>query len=397
MPENSFEISLTLFQLGVTMFCANLLLLNRNHRALFLPLALFFVAESIVGATDLLIEFTGSDQLTKRELLWIGLAASASVCEPFLFWSYVKVLTSENGVEKLRPRGWHYLPFILAVLTVLSVFSLPNVLFETPDIDIESLNLLQLLPILFLEFLDFFFQIMVLIYLWLIINQLRTYTNRLKDLFATTEDRELLWVWWIAFVVGIYLVLGVVGTLASFFALENSIHPIFESDYANSLASFAIVWIIALWGLRQQPGLIREQPTFEAIAEKEEASGPKYERSALTEDRAKRIASKIERAMSNDLVYRDPNLSLWDLAKHIGVTSAYVSQTLNTTIGSNFFDYINSWRVRDAVEQLQNSDETILVITYDVGFNSRSSFYKAFKREMATTPSELRTKLRAQS
>jgi AraC-like DNA-binding protein len=101
--------------------------------------------------------------------------------------------------------------------------------------------------------------------------------------------------------------------------------------------------------------------------------------------------------MSNDLVYRDPNLSLWDLAKHIGVTSAYVSQTLNTTIGSNFFDYINSWRVRDAVEQLQNSDETILVITYDVGFNSRSSFYKAFKREMGTTPSELRTKLRAQS
>jgi len=36
------------------------------------------------------------------------------------------------------------------------------------------------------------------------------------------------------------------------------------------------------------------------------------------------------------------------------------------------------------------TDETILVIAHDVGFNSRSSFYNAFKREMNTTPSALR-------
>ncbi|XHE53897.1 AraC family transcriptional regulator (plasmid) [Phaeobacter sp. BS34] len=94
--------------------------------------------------------------------------------------------------------------------------------------------------------------------------------------------------------------------------------------------------------------------------------------------------------MTKDMLYRDPNLSLWDLAKHISVTSNYVSQTLNMTLQSNFFDYVNKWRIQDAVKQLHDTDETILVIAHDVGFNSRSSFYNAFKREMNTTPSALR-------
>ncbi|MFU1684321.1 helix-turn-helix domain-containing protein [Phaeobacter piscinae] len=72
------------------------------------------------------------------------------------------------------------------------------------------------------------------------------------------------------------------------------------------------------------------------------------------------------------------------------MTSNYVSQTLNMTLQSNFFDYVNKWRIQDAVTQLHDTDETILVIAHDVGFNSRSSFYNAFKREMNTTPSALR-------
>ena len=96
--------------------------------------------------------------------------------------------------------------------------------------------------------------------------------------------------------------------------------------------------------------------------------------------------------MSKDLLYRDPNLSLWDLAKHIGVTSHYVSQSLNTHLGQSFFELVNGWRIKDAITQLTTTDATILVITYDVGFNSRSAFYKAFKRETGKTPTDLRKK-----
>ncbi|WOI35276.1 helix-turn-helix transcriptional regulator [Tritonibacter scottomollicae] len=94
--------------------------------------------------------------------------------------------------------------------------------------------------------------------------------------------------------------------------------------------------------------------------------------------------------MENDHLYRNPNLSLWDLSKHIGVTSNHLSQTLNETIGSTFFDYVNRWRVEEAANRVRDSSDTILAIAYDVGFNSKSSFYSAFKKHLGVTPSVLR-------
>ena len=74
----------------------------------------------------------------------------------------------------------------------------------------------------------------------------------------------------------------------------------------------------------------------------------------------------------------------------------HLSQTLNETLNENFFDHVNGWRVRDAdFEQLTTTDQSILTIAYAVGFNSRSQFYKAFKRETGMTPTELRARLAA--
>ncbi|OAN92539.1 hypothetical protein A8B74_18320 [Sulfitobacter geojensis] len=161
-----------------------------------------------------------------------------------------------------------------------------------------------------------------------------------------------------------------------------------EMSTLHSLAVLALFWVIGVWGLRQRPGLVRQ--TVSDAPEPELPPAQKYEKSALDHDRAERIARKIEAAMAKDLLYRAPDLSLWDLAKHIGVTSHYVSQTLSTHLGKSFFELVNGWRIKDAVTQLTTTDATILVIAYDVGFNSRSAFYKAFRRETGKTPSDLR-------
>ena len=82
------------------------------------------------------------------------------------------------------------------------------------------------------------------------------------------------------------------------------------------------------------------------------------------------------------------------LAKHIKELPSYVTQTLNIEIGESFFDYINSWRIDYASEALIKTDETVLDIAVDAGFNSRSSFYKAFKNIKGCTPSEYRKRHR---
>ena len=57
----------------------------------------------------------------------------------------------------------------------------------------------------------------------------------------------------------------------------------------------------------------------------------------------------------------------------------------------NFSDYVNSYRIDFAKELLSNFDdkkETIENVAFDAGFNSKASFYRAFKRHTSTTPKD---------
>ena len=229
---------------------------------------------------------------------------------------------------------------------------------------------------------------MIVTYLYLTARRLIQYQERLKQVFASTENRELNWIWLIIIGAAVFSLLSMAFSVAVWVGAISEGNFNDEAIIAESLAQLLLFWIIGIWGLRQRPGLMRG-PVMEPTPP-QEAPVRKYEKSALDQERAARIARKVENAMEKDMLYRDPNLSLWDLAKHIGVTSHYVSQTLNTQLNKSFFDLVNGWRIKDAIEQLKTTEETILVIAYDVGFNSRSAFYKAFKRETGKTPSDLR-------
>ena len=117
---------------------------------------------------------------------------------------------------------------------------------------------------------------------------------------------------------------------------------------------------------------------------------PKYQRSALYDEMADKIQQQLTAAMAQDHLYLDASLSLPKLAKHIFVSPNYVSQTLNQKLGVSFFDYVNSYRVNAAKELLCNSNDTVLDIAMNVGFNAKSSFYTAFQKETGCTPSQYR-------
>jgi len=72
------------------------------------------------------------------------------------------------------------------------------------------------------------------------------------------------------------------------------------------------------------------------------------------------------------------------------VSAQYLSQTLNQTLQQSFYDYINDARIAAAKQQLQHTDDSVLNIAMAVGFNARSSFYKAFKASTGLTPAQFR-------
>jgi len=89
-------------------------------------------------------------------------------------------------------------------------------------------------------------------------------------------------------------------------------------------------------------------------------------------------------------IYRDENLSLQSLSEKMKIPSHQLSKVINEKCGKNFFDLINFYRIEEAKKILtdpESNEKLILNIAYSVGFNSKATFYRAFKKLTEMTPS----------
>lgn len=310
---------------------------------------------------------------------------AALACAPLL-WFFSCALTSEQPWRLERRALWHLLLPALGLVIALIAIAKPRALRETLLLRgelVDSAPMLALVLVAFVLILGWAVQ--TAIYLFLIIRRLARYRRRLKDLFASNDARELRWLSGFVLVVGTVWLLSVTSLL-----LDNLAGLALLSGRAAALLGFALVGFLALWGLRQQPGFDGRYLPPSPPEELPTPTTAKYQRSALDAERAERIVAKLARAMSEDRPYLEPELSLFELARRIGVPSNYLSQTLNEHVGENFFDYINRWRVEAALPLLRAGERSVLDIALEVGFNSRSTFYKAFRKVTGHTPGAYR-------
>ena len=82
-----------------------------------------------------------------------------------------------------------------------------------------------------------------------------------------------------------------------------------------------------------------------------------------------------------------PILSLQDLSKELNISSHQLSQFLNNNLNKNFTSFVNEFRINEACKIITSNDKlTLESVGYDVGFNSKSTFFSAFKKHTGTTP-----------
>ncbi|WP_323814179.1 AraC family transcriptional regulator [Cellvibrio sp. NN19] len=101
----------------------------------------------------------------------------------------------------------------------------------------------------------------------------------------------------------------------------------------------------------------------------------------------------IEKAIHEDKLFLESNINLERFAEQIGLKPRDISAILKMHYQSNFFEFINRYRVEEAKRLLLSpefKDETILEIIYKSGFNSPSAFHRFFKRMVDMTPTEFR-------
>lgn len=310
-----------------------------------------------------------------------------------LFWMYVFALTSAT---QRRPENLvlHLLLPLLAILLGLVVLLLPQenwaALFSNAPLPSSAWPKAIVMTNAFLQLL---LHPQILVYLLLALRRMMLFRLRLRDVYSSTEKHELSWIFMIG---GFGLIFWTVRTLVLILDIgqENSMWLFVN---ATSVVGLALIATLTLWGLRQRPPLLDDNQEVKTQGthndQPQEQLSEKYEKSALSEEASTRISRKLHNVMERDNMHRDPNLSLWSLARHIGATPNHISQTLNEAIGKSFFDFVNDYRIAEAQTLLSTTNDTILTITYDVGFNARSTFYKAFKRVTGQTPTTYRKTL----
>lgn len=112
-------------------------------------------------------------------------------------------------------------------------------------------------------------------------------------------------------------------------------------------------------------------------------------------ERLKDISKKLENAMEKDKLFKDQELSLHSISEQLNIKPYLISKSLSEVNNKRFNDFVNEYRVNEVQSLLQNSNNskyTLLSIAMDAGFNSKSSFNRAVKKQLGILPSELKIK-----
>jgi AraC-like DNA-binding protein len=135
---------------------------------------------------------------------------------------------------------------------------------------------------------------------------------------------------------------------------------------------------------------LRQPEIFAGIAQNETS---KYLGSNLTPGQIEQYKKQLLVLFSSEKLFLDPQVSLADLSEKLSVSTKHLSQVINQSFNKSFFDFINAFRIQEVQQILNESKDdklTVLEAMYEAGFNSKSSFNTAFKKETGQTPSEFR-------
>ncbi|MCF8360149.1 MAG: helix-turn-helix domain-containing protein [Prolixibacteraceae bacterium] len=152
--------------------------------------------------------------------------------------------------------------------------------------------------------------------------------------------------------------------------------------------------INALWdGLRNNPRYIKAMESVKYPPEEKvkTIAGVKYAKSTLQQNEAARYLKQLEQLMNTAKPWLNPTLNLGDLAELIDITPHMLSRVLNEFGQTNFYDYVNGYRLnyfKQICHKPAYKRFTILSMAYECGFNSKTTFNSFFKKTMGLTPNE---------
>ena len=168
-----------------------------------------------------------------------------------------------------------------------------------------------------------------------------------------------------------------------------------EWDYMISFTMSLFIFLITIASY-VKPQIFNDIEPFEAKNEKSDVL--KYRNSPISHSMGVELALKLQETMLADCLWRKNDFRLEDLAQKVALPKHYVSQVINEQFHMNFFEFVNKYRIDEAKTLIeQNSASTLIEIAYQVGFNNKVSFGKAFKNNTGLSPLEFKNSIKQKS
>ncbi len=381
MNETIFNIhDLVLMMTAVQCACFAVLLLVTNppqNKSNYF-LAAFLLAHAFIPIHELVLWGADFKMIAldnyPRLFLWIGFGYYV---DAVLLYLYIKSLVYQDFTLRKRD-GLHLIPLgFFALFLGLTFYnhSLQERIMLIDD-DIYMYSPAYLI-------VDFLCKAARIGYcvacLWLIAK----YRDQLKTTHSNIERVDIRWL--VSLVIGFLIIVVTEASLACAKILHLFIgfHPHwFEIiGLTGYYVVFVLVLALVFTSMRYFSGFI-------TVNQKDQHKKPVEEKLLNTG-----FAERIDAAMREHKPHLQPDLTLDMLAETLDIPARDLSLVFNRHFDSNFYEFINRYRIEEAQKMLadpKHKTKTITHIYLDAGFNSKSVFNTFFKKHVGQTPSEYR-------
>ncbi len=343
-------------------------------------LALFFFS-LCVNMTDSILLLKGVYEKYPHWAIW-------ATGVPFLYgpliFLYVRSVLEPAFSLQLKD-SWHFIPFLLlTALSIVSYHLLDSAGQQRVLSEIRERKLPASIYMVSLLIYTHYF-----CYMFLSLRLIRRRQLQASEKFSNEKAVNLNWLRsTILFLIALMLLSALAG-LASAGGWTIPFYLIF----ASLLGGFIIFLMQILLKALRNPFLFGGQPESTPAVARNPAS-------PLPVEEKTRLKEALLAHMTEAKPYLDPDLSLDQLSTQLGIRPKLCSQVINEGMGTNFFEFVNQYRIEEAKRLLTNPPDpriTVLEVLYEVGFNSKSSFNTIFKKQTGLTPSEFKKQARSTS
>ena len=215
-----------------------------------------------------------------------------------------------------------------------------------------------------------------------VVHDLPRYHRWLKNEYSYQENINLHWLRGVTLLFFIILCIWVV----------DCIYPSTLIDTIYILSSL-VGWMVVCYFINRQELVIKEVidslPTETAEPLAPAAADGETEES--DNERIKAFSEQLEKLFTVDKVYLEPRLRLVDLAQKLGTNRTYLSNFFNKERQTTFYEFVNGYRISHSENLLTTTDYTLDVVAELSGFNSLSTFRRAFSVKNNCSPQEYRS------